>query len=260
MYTCIASRLKFLRLFYLGLTSLEKGEVTEGYRLISGSRDQLTSILSTVSLGTCPAAGQNMLGFDPGANQRLLPPTFPRFTKTRDRSTAVKYYQDLTNNVLLVCGVNSIQGFHSLLNFFQEFSSRSPCLLSRSLLQILYSPLGLNQSYPSSPNPSTPRNHPVLQDILQESCKGFLAPAALLPPPPCAPGQPASPLHTLQVREYCEREGADTTISEHIAAQENKKKGKKKNKVGGKKNVRSRPYSLEIAGYQTKREAAVYPR
>ena len=49
---------------------------------------------------------------------------------------------------------------------------------------------------------------------------------------------------------------ADTTISEHIAAQENKKKekGKKKNKVGGKKNARSRPYSLEIAGYQVRKQ------
>ena len=142
---------------------LFRGEITEGYRLMSSSRDLISSILSTVSLGTLPASGHNMLGFDPGANQRLLPPTFPRFTKTRDRTTAVKYYQDLMNNVLLVCGVNSIQGFHALLTFFHDFSSSSPCLLSRSLLQILYSPLGLNQSYPVSPNPSSPRSNPILQ-------------------------------------------------------------------------------------------------
>ena len=45
---------------------------------------------------------------------------------------------------------------------------------------------------------------------------------------------------------------ADTSISEHYAAVEAKKKekGKKKPKGGAKKNPKSRPYSIEIAIYQ----------
>jgi hypothetical protein len=51
-------------------------------------------VLPTVGLGAVAAGpGQPLSGFEPLANQRLLPPTFPRVTEIRERSSALRYIQ-----------------------------------------------------------------------------------------------------------------------------------------------------------------------
>jgi len=201
-HVALASRLKYLRLLYLGLSAIERGENSECFRNLTASRELIPSLLETVKLGRSPESGKHMLGFEPLANQRLLPPTFPRYTKMKDRASSLRYMDSMTENSLAGFSINQLHGgFHAVLNFFQDFSASSPCLLSRSILQILYSPLGLHPtSYPSSPNPNS-RAQPLFQDILKDSCRDFMAPPALLPPPPRSPGQPPSPLHTLQVKQ-----------------------------------------------------------
>ena len=103
--------------------------------------------------------------------------------------------------------------FFTLYRYYlQEFSAGSPCLVSRSVLQLLYSPLQSLSSpssscYPaSSPSSSSSSltlntSQPVvlLQEVLREACKNFIVPPALLPPPPKSPGQAPSPIHSLQV-------------------------------------------------------------
>merc|ERR1719193_1352031 len=211
-YQALATRIKFVRNLLLGLTYIEKGDITDACRHLTASRELIAPLVSSINRGTHPATGRHMLGFDPLANQRLLPPTFPRYTKIKDRAAAYGYFDDLATGVVAVSGVNQLAaaGFHAVLNFFQDFSAGSPCLLSRSVLQILYGE-GLHPTRPqssaisssscTSPTLYSPRNPPGFQEVLRDACRDFHAPPALLPAPARLPGQPPSPIHTVQVKQ-----------------------------------------------------------
>jgi N-alpha-acetyltransferase 35, NatC auxiliary subunit len=116
----------------------------------------------------------NVMGFSPSVNQRLLPPTFPRYTKIKDRMETLNYLEELSHNLKLACKVINCTNYQSTLNFFMEFSKKSgPCLLSRSVLQVIY----------------LPDNNKVfgvtsLTDVLKESVKSFIAPPVLMPKNP----------------------------------------------------------------------------
>lgn len=69
-----------------------------------------------------------------------------------------------------VCKIQSVTSLHLALDFFIEFSRSSPCILSRSALQLLY--LGSHSAIYGS-------NPVVLKDILKESAKNFISPPAL---------------------------------------------------------------------------------
>lgn len=56
-----------------------------------------------------------ILGFDPLVNQRLLPPTFPRYTKIKSRLEALEYFEELLNRLKVVCKITSHTSFHSAL-------------------------------------------------------------------------------------------------------------------------------------------------
>ena len=83
------SRLRFLRLFYLGLGCLFRMEILEGQKYLSASNEQLSNIHKTLHLGTKAQKGKKLVGFEPFANQRLLPPTFPRYTEIKARASAI---------------------------------------------------------------------------------------------------------------------------------------------------------------------------
>ncbi|KAB1252287.1 N-alpha-acetyltransferase 35; NatC auxiliary subunit, partial [Camelus dromedarius] len=76
-----------------------------------------------------------MMGFEPLVNQRLLPPTFPRYAKIIKREEMVNYFARLIDRIKTVCEVVNLTNLHCILDFFCEFSEQSPCVLSRSLLQ-----------------------------------------------------------------------------------------------------------------------------
>lgn len=67
------------------------------------------------------------MGFDPMVNQRLLPPTFPRYTKIKPRIEALEYMKDLLNRFKIVTKIISYSSFHAALVSFQlqmsQFSS-----------------------------------------------------------------------------------------------------------------------------------------
>uniref|UniRef100_A0A8C2GXW1 N-alpha-acetyltransferase 35, NatC auxiliary subunit n=1 Tax=Cyprinus carpio TaxID=7962 RepID=A0A8C2GXW1_CYPCA len=144
---CLAlfSRVKFTRLLLSALISFTKKEtsaVSEAQKLMTQAADLLPAIHSTVQYGiqsqndTTKGDHPIMMGFEPLVNQRLLPPTFPRYAKIIKREEMVNYFSKLIERIKTVCKVINIINLHSILDFFCEFSEQSPCVLSRSLLQI----------------------------------------------------------------------------------------------------------------------------
>jgi len=190
-------RVKFLRQFYMCLSAMLRGDVTEGSRLIGICQETWQSC----SLTSVKKDGQ-VKGFEPLANQRLLPPTFPRYTEIVDRDGTVSYIEKLLVRLSSITAVTSISSFNSCLEFFHLFSAKSPCVLSRSLLQILYTPLShsLSPRQGGMSPAAGPPIPPTFVDLLRDSCKGFMAPPCLLPAPKTLPGHQTSPLHSLQVK------------------------------------------------------------
>ena len=72
-------------------------------------------------------------------------------------------------------GVSRLTTYIGALEFFMEFGRSSPCVLSRSMSQLLYTPL-----YPSPQNQAVWLSGPLpaFQDLLKEACKSFIAPLA----------------------------------------------------------------------------------
>lgn len=62
-----------------------------------------------------PANYPNVIGFDPMVNQRLLPPTFPRYTKIKPRIEALEYIDELLNRLKVVTRITNYTGFHAVL-------------------------------------------------------------------------------------------------------------------------------------------------
>lgn len=56
-----------------------------------------------------------MMGFEPLVNQRLLPPTFPRYAKIIKREDMVAYFSKLIERIKAVCEVISITNLHGIL-------------------------------------------------------------------------------------------------------------------------------------------------
>ena len=88
-------------------------------RHLTLARDQLPGIVSTLGLGTAVEKTEKektLVGFEPYANQRLLPPTFPRYTEIKGRDVAYTQFKDLIANLLLAANVaNHSQSFRSAL-------------------------------------------------------------------------------------------------------------------------------------------------
>ncbi|XP_044256137.1 N-alpha-acetyltransferase 35, NatC auxiliary subunit [Tribolium madens] len=164
----VHARIKFMRVFYQALTLMRREDqppaITDCQRLLLTASDQLIIMKETVNLGL--QAGDNELipGFEPLINQRLLPPTFPRYTKIKPRAEALNYFSDMVDRFKTITKIQSITSLHQVLDFFIDFSKTSPCLLSRSALQLLY----------QGTNPC------ALRDILKEAVKTFICPPALV--------------------------------------------------------------------------------
>lgn len=90
----------------------------ETLKLLSSCLDTLAVMHKTIDKGIQPNEDKDhsqMLGFDPLINQRLLPPTFPRYTKVKSRIDALEYIEELINRLKVVCRVTTFTSFHSTL-------------------------------------------------------------------------------------------------------------------------------------------------
>ena len=56
-----------------------------------------------------------IMGFEPLVNQRLLPPTFPRYTKIRNREDTLDYIEKLVERLRMVAHVPDNQALHSVI-------------------------------------------------------------------------------------------------------------------------------------------------
>lgn len=56
-----------------------------------------------------------MMGFEPLVNQRLLPPTFPRYAKIIKREEMVNYFSRLIERIKTVCEVVNLPNLHCIL-------------------------------------------------------------------------------------------------------------------------------------------------
>jgi len=57
-----------------------------------------------------------MMGFEPLINQRLLPPTFPRYTTIRSRDETVDYFAALVQRLSQFAGVVPlVDSLHALI-------------------------------------------------------------------------------------------------------------------------------------------------
>ncbi len=154
----VCCRAKFSRHFYLALTFLIKADVGEAVKHLANAKDQLEAIRSTIGVGT-PANPEDgtVLGFEPTVNQRLLPPTFPRYTEIRGREAAYSYLGSLIERVHEAIKISEVHTFHNALEFFIAFGRNSPCVLSRSVSQLLFKPLHPSpQNQPLRPSAPLP--------------------------------------------------------------------------------------------------------
>lgn len=55
------------------------------------------------------------MGFEPMINQRLLPPTFPRYTRIKPRPEALQYMDELVARLRHAWKITSCNGCHSAL-------------------------------------------------------------------------------------------------------------------------------------------------
>lgn len=183
----VMNRLRFMRFLFQSLylfwpkkdVSPGEAEIAEIQRNLSAALELVPFIRKTIEKGTQPepnSESPNPMGFSPRVNQRNLPPTFPRSAKVKDRLSSYIFLEELVQRLKYACKVIHQKDYHSALNFFIDFSKKSGhCLLSRSVLQILY--LG-NRRHILGVIP--------FEEFLKESIKNFIAPPVLMPRNPLA--------------------------------------------------------------------------
>uniref|UniRef100_A0A8D3BBE5 N-alpha-acetyltransferase 35, NatC auxiliary subunit n=1 Tax=Scophthalmus maximus TaxID=52904 RepID=A0A8D3BBE5_SCOMX len=136
-WLALFNRIKFTRLILTALIAFTKKEtssVGEAQKLVAQAADILSAIHSSIQHGiqsqndTTKGDHPIMMGFEPLVNQRLLPPTFPRYAKIIKREDMVAYFSKLIERIKTVCDVINTTNLHGILDFFSEFSEHE-CLL-----------------------------------------------------------------------------------------------------------------------------------
>ncbi|XP_052797066.1 N-alpha-acetyltransferase 35, NatC auxiliary subunit-like [Mya arenaria] len=181
-HLCVAvcSRVKFFKFLLSMLLAFSKDKcegVPQAKKLINQMLELIKTIKETVSLGIHPEDREvtkndypTIMGFDPLINQRLLPPTFPRYTVIHDRGEALDYIHTLLERLLSSTAMLDATNIQEVFDVFREFSKLSPCVLSRSILQLTFLP----------PSRRVFGVHP-LTDFLKDSLRAFVMPPALSP-------------------------------------------------------------------------------
>uniref|UniRef100_A0A8C9G3F8 N-alpha-acetyltransferase 35, NatC auxiliary subunit n=1 Tax=Pavo cristatus TaxID=9049 RepID=A0A8C9G3F8_PAVCR len=178
---CLAvfSRVKFTRVLLtvlIAFTKKETSAVAEAQKLMTQAADLLSAIHNSLHHGiqaqndTTKGDHPIMMGFEPLVNQRLLPPTFPRYAKIIKREEMVSYFSKLIDRIKTVCEVVNLTNLHCILDFFCEFSEQSPCVLSRSLLQTTF----------LVDNKKVFGTH-LMQDMVKDALRSFVSPPVLSP-------------------------------------------------------------------------------
>ncbi|RLW05148.1 hypothetical protein DV515_00005337 [Chloebia gouldiae] len=103
---------------------LETSAVAEAQKLMTQAADLLSAIHNSLHHGmqaqndTTKGDHPIMMGFEPLVNQRLLPPTFPRYAKIIKREEMVNYFSKLIDRIKTVCEVVNLSNLHCILTTF----------------------------------------------------------------------------------------------------------------------------------------------
>lgn len=110
------ARLKFIRLLYSLLTLLgqmgrskRKKTTPDCIKVLAQLNEILPIIINSIQMGS----QYTSMGFEPLVNQRLLPPTFPRYTKIKSSRLAYKYLEDLMERFRFIIKIEYQRAFHS---------------------------------------------------------------------------------------------------------------------------------------------------
>lgn len=174
------TRVRFYRHFYALLLVFGKDKpegLGQAQKLITQLQELVPMMRSTLFHGIQPPSREasktdypTIMGFEPLINQRLLPPTFPRYTVIRGRNESLDYITGLLQRLHTVTTVTDMGSLHAVMEVFMEFSKSLPCVLARSLLQLTFLP----------PNRRVFGTLPIV-DALKETIRGFIAPPVLSP-------------------------------------------------------------------------------
>lgn len=178
--SCLTMRIKFTRLLlqsFIGLSKkdINSNNVVDSTKLLTNCSEIIPFIVASVGIASPPAYvseihGPVTIGFDPLVNQRLLPPTFPRYTHIKSPAEAYKRLDELLIRLRQVTKILSYTSFHSALELMLEVSSTKPCIVTRSVMQLLYLP-------------QCSRAGDIINciDAIRDAARGFISPPVLLP-------------------------------------------------------------------------------
>ena len=76
------------------------------------------------------------MGFEPCINQRLLPPTFPRFIRVQSFEATIKCLNELLKQLNAMLKIYEFNSYHQLFEFCLVFSDQNQSVLLRSMLQV----------------------------------------------------------------------------------------------------------------------------
>jgi hypothetical protein len=83
-----------------------------------------------------------VMGFEATVNQRLLPPTFPRFIRVYSFESTLEQFETILTQLKDATKVTDLTYFYQLFDFALEFSSRNESVFLRSFLQLIMFPRG----------------------------------------------------------------------------------------------------------------------
>ncbi|XP_070175045.1 N-alpha-acetyltransferase 35, NatC auxiliary subunit-like isoform X2 [Littorina saxatilis] len=191
----LQTRLRFYRHLYALLLVFSRDRpdgLLQAQKLITQLQELVPLMRSSVHLGIQPPSREvskndypTIMGFEPLINQRLLPPTFPRYTVIRGRAESLDYVTSLMHRLHTITTVTELGSLHATMEVFMEFSKSLPCVLARSILQLTLLP----------PNRRIFGTIPVV-DALKETIRNFIAPPVLSPK--------SSLYNNAQAKEYVE--------------------------------------------------------
>uniref|UniRef100_A0A914WPD1 Protein MAK10 homolog n=1 Tax=Plectus sambesii TaxID=2011161 RepID=A0A914WPD1_9BILA len=184
----VSDRLRFVRCLLLAVSALvptESGVPTSKSRPNFDEADKhlrtceqfFDVAIESIALGTQPPDDNDgdfawLPAFEPAVNRRLLPPTFPRKTQLSSRNQAMVYLRAVVERLhtIVLALPHKIANFDATLTFLRQFSQSGSCVLSRSILQLVYLPeddkvLGVTS----------------IIDILTDSMSDFVSPPVLQP-------------------------------------------------------------------------------
>lgn len=177
---CLNHRIRFTRLLLQAFVGLSKEDINattvqESTKLLSVCSEIVPFIISSVGRASPPAYISEMhgavtIGFEPLVNQRLLPPTFPRYTQIKSPAEAYRRLDDLLTRLRQITKIVSYTSFNSALELMLEVSSTKPCIVTRSVMQLLYLP-------------QAKRTGDMINcvEAIRDAARAFISPPVLMP-------------------------------------------------------------------------------